>query len=573
MSPEGGFDSTQVPKRPNGYTMRFTFHRAENLPMADMNALSSDPYILAQLNSETPSRHKEDPHLRFRTATIRKNINPIWDQQWVVANVPASGFKMKLRVYDEDPNDKDDRLGNVHVSVPSIDESWRDMKEVSYEIKKRSGSKRAYLLQAVVACFSSTKGMGGHVVFSVENLGRTPDDGQNGRLYTVGPSWWTRHYSPLLGRIANRKEPDTAGQQTSDKKIERYNFQSNQMQLSGPVPSQLYHRYVEFKPWVKRMFTSTGIQGFLLGKALHHQHSRVYHFDRGTVWGRLEKSPSVDVTKQFLDLVHFDQGGRIFTYVLTLDALFRFTETGKEFGIDMLSKHTMHSDVSIYIAFSGEFFVRRVKHPRQPPPPEGTEETSHDHPSEHKPNVTHPPDDLPGEHDEPATDPSHYELVIDNDSGTYRPNAALLPKLKEFLSKTLPGIHIMTLDCQADAEKMAKLKQNQRDLKKREGNQVIYRQGSMGSIGSSVSSSDIDELEAREQDFEDDSTAPKDRTPIKAAARDAKLRQQARLAKAKRNYKAAPRDAHSHGAEPNEATASGSAGPSEAGAAGGTGSQ
>jgi hypothetical protein len=33
--------------------------------------------------------------------------------------------------------------------------------------------------------------------------------------------------------------------------------------------------------------------------------------------------------------------------VITLDGMFRFTETGKEFGIDMLSKHTMHSDVNV----------------------------------------------------------------------------------------------------------------------------------------------------------------------------------------------------------------------------------
>jgi len=53
------------------------------------------------------------------------------------------------------------------------------------------------------------------------------------------------------------------------------------------------------------------------------------------------------MTKKVLDF--YDQGGRIFTYVLTLDTKWRFTETGMEFGIDMLSKHTMHSDVSQYI--------------------------------------------------------------------------------------------------------------------------------------------------------------------------------------------------------------------------------
>jgi len=59
-----------------------------------------------------------------------------------------------------------------------------------------------------------------------------------------------------------------------------------------------------------------------------------------------------------------------------LDGQLRFTETGKEFGIDLLSKHTMHSDVSQYIAFSGEFFIRKIG--------------------------------------EQSKDPKDYELVIDN---------------------------------------------------------------------------------------------------------------------------------------------------------------
>lgn len=187
--------------------------------------------------------------------------------------------------------------------------------------------------------------------------------------------------------------------------------------------------------------------------------------------------------------MHYDKGGRIFTYVLTLDALWRFTETGKEFGIDMLSKHTMHSDVSIYIAFSGEFFVRRLEHPHRAPPEEGGN------------NVSHPPDEISGgpPSDDPPKDPSYYELVIDNDSGTYRPNADTLPLLKEFLRQNLPGIHVVTLDCQKDADKMAKMKQEQRERKQQEGGHIIYTQLSRSS---SMSSSDEEALSALEDNGE-----------------------------------------------------------------------
>lgn len=122
-------------------------------------------------------------------------------------------------------------------------------------------------------------------------------------------------------------------------------FQANEMQLAGPVPNELYHRYVEFKPFVAWMFHGTGIRGRLLNAALHHQHSRIYKYDYNTEYGELD-GPDAAV-QRFLELVHYDQGGRVFTYVITLDGMFRFTETGKEFGIDLLSKHTMHSDVNV----------------------------------------------------------------------------------------------------------------------------------------------------------------------------------------------------------------------------------
>ena len=258
------------------------------------------------------------------------------------------------------------------------------------------------------------------------------------------------------------------------------------MQLRGPVPADLYHRYVEFKPFVKAMFTSTGIRGMILSKALHHQHARVYNFNRSTKHG-VFKQPGESMTRKFLDLVHYDKGGRIYTYVITLDSLFRFTETGKEFGIDMLSKHTMHSDVSIYIAFSGEFFVRRLKHPNRPPPEEGGH------------NATHPPEDISGgpPNNDPPKDPAHYELVIDNDSGTYRPNAKLLPQLKEFLSHQFPGLKIVTLDCQKDADRMSEMKDQQRKQKDTEGQRIIYTQGNMSD--SSISSSDEEALDALER--------------------------------------------------------------------------
>ncbi len=187
------------------------------------------------------------------------------------------------------------------------------------------------------------------------------------------------------------------------------------------------------------------------------------------------------MTLQFLDLVHYDSGGRIYTYILSLDAQWRFTETGKEFGIDLLSKHTMHSDVNNYIAYSGEFFIRRLRSPFKQEDPLDQQ--------------THPPttiSDGPFE-DDPQKDPAFYCLVIDNDSGTYRPSAAHLDKLKAFMQRNLPGIKIITLDCNGDKDRMDEMKKEQREHKKSETGGVAFIQDD----GDSMSSSDEEELDRR----------------------------------------------------------------------------
>lgn len=202
--PAGGFDQTPVPSAPQGFTVKFTFHRATSLPMADINSLSSDPYLLVQLNTSLSPRHKQDPHMRLRTPTIRRSTNPVWNCEWIVANVPASGFALKARIYDEDPADHDDRLGNVHVHVDEIHDGWEGIKEQPFKIKKRMGSKRAYFIRGCAAIFSSIE-LSGQLIISVEVLSRT-EENNGGRTWTVGPCAWSQHLSPLIGRLAGTKE-------------------------------------------------------------------------------------------------------------------------------------------------------------------------------------------------------------------------------------------------------------------------------------------------------------------------------------------------------------------------------
>ena len=203
--PPGGFDSTPIPHAPPGYTLKFTIHRAVNLLFGDLASLSSDPFVSLRLVVDLPCRHKEDPDMVFRTPTITKNVNPVWNSEWIVANVPASGFVLKCRIYDEDSADHDDRLGDVSVRAESISEKWTGISEQSYKVKKRKSSKRAHLLTSIAAACSKTIDVNGLLFVSVKVLEKTPGD-EGGQIYTIGPNYWTKHYCPLIGRLTGVKD-------------------------------------------------------------------------------------------------------------------------------------------------------------------------------------------------------------------------------------------------------------------------------------------------------------------------------------------------------------------------------
>jgi hypothetical protein len=292
----------------------------------------------------------------------------------------------------------------------------------------------------------------------------------------------------------------------------------------------LYHRFVEFKPFVKGMFSKAGLRGRILNKALHHQHAHVYNYSNSTKYGTV-KPKSEEASLQFLDMVHYDEGGRIFTYVITLDGLLRFTETGKEFGIDLLSKHTMHSNVNVYIACSGEFFVRRLSQP--------------DKSIDAKDQKTHPSEDIPGgpPNEPPPKKAKNYELVIDNDSGTYRPSIKILPDLKAFLNENFPGLHVVAKDC--GDEELIKWKQEQREIKKKQGKQIDLIQNS----DDEISSSDEEALDRREKANRKAKAKTNPRTLLYEALEDPK--------KALRDVIPGEKDSK-HEAQGNKAGASGS---------------
>ncbi len=229
--PPGGYDETPIPHTDEpGYTVKFTFHSATNLPVADLGGSSSDPFIVATLSADLPSRHKEDPKMVHRTRTVHRSTEPVWEQEWVVANVPASGFHLKCRLYDEDSADHDDRLGNVTYEVAGIGPDWAGLDHARFDIKKRMGSKRAYVLKAASAVFTGS-GLTGTLVLSAQVLGQT--DPPWGHMYTVGPTAWVRHFSPTIGRLTHtlvnkdeREDEHGGSDSKDDKQTKKYEYAS-----------------------------------------------------------------------------------------------------------------------------------------------------------------------------------------------------------------------------------------------------------------------------------------------------------------------------------------------------------
>jgi hypothetical protein len=105
----------------------------------------------------------------------------------------------------------------------------------------------------------------------------------------------------------------------------------------------------------------------------------------------------------------------VYTYIISSeDDSLRFSETGAAFFVDFASKHALHSNCAESVRYSGEF------HPR----PKGGWQ-----------NFT----------DDTQDEDVEWEMVVDNNSGTYSPDPVLLPQLKELLEYNFPGFTFVVL--------------------------------------------------------------------------------------------------------------------------------
>jgi hypothetical protein len=135
-----------------------TFKGGSRVPIGDIIAQSSDPFLRAQLTPRTPPSPDHPPFpLTFRTSTDRATRNPEWNETWHLGGIPSEGFDLEIKVLDEDkPGDFDDKLGVARLPMPRLPSPSSDGKpgepeEFTLKIEKRKASKRAYAATYVIS--------------------------------------------------------------------------------------------------------------------------------------------------------------------------------------------------------------------------------------------------------------------------------------------------------------------------------------------------------------------------------------------------------------------------------------
>jgi hypothetical protein len=123
----------------------------------------------------------------------------------------------------------------------------------------------------------------------------------------------------------------------------------------------------------------------------------------------------------------------VYTYVIAVeDDTFRFSETGAKFFVDFASKHALHANCAESVRYAVPLQLVHTG-----------ADASHSYSGEFHPR---PAGGWAQFSDETADHQTTWELVIDNNSGTYAPDKTLLPQLRALLEYNFPGFSIVALD-------------------------------------------------------------------------------------------------------------------------------
>ena len=227
----------------------------------------------------------------------------------------------------------------------------------------------------------------------------------------AGPIRFSRHVSPTVGKLTN----------LNDARL----YSTWKMYLIG-VPLFFRDHYQSWnKSYKAAQAIFQGPTSLAMRSGIQAGHRMLYARRASNLFGTVENRQDIinllrsGTSSQFAQRVK----PAVYTYIISAeDDSFRFSETGAAFFVDFASKHALHSNCAESVRYSGEF------HPR---PAGGWSRFS----------------------DNIYDDDVSWELVIDNNSGTYAPDKEMLPIVQQLLEYNFPDFRIFALDHEDQALK------------------------------------------------------------------------------------------------------------------------
>ncbi|KAH6906710.1 hypothetical protein BKA70DRAFT_1286677 [Coprinopsis sp. MPI-PUGE-AT-0042] len=378
--------------------LQIQFIGATGLPKMDVVG-SADPYFVAQL----------DGQLTYVSNVIGNHLSPVWNAVWRIKNVPSTA-SLAVCVYDKDEGSaRDDVIGKFTSSVSP-------------------GAKEFEIEGPLLAL---RKGRGTFWLKIDSQPASDPQQRQNLYLFD-GPIRYTRHFSPTVGLFtasstvrglgaaaASEHSTSKPGGPVQDPRM----YSTWKFHIKG-VP--LFFRDVT-QPWNTKYPAAQKIFGpgpasLAVRSTVQAGHNMLYARLASNGFGTLDTKvhskdntnglnlgPEPDEPITLKEILHagsdYDERIKpaVYTYIISSkDDTLRFSETGAAFFVDFASKHALHANCATEVRYSGEF------HPR---PVGGWARFS---------------EGIKG-------DDVDWELVVDNNSGTYAPDKGMLGAVRDCL--------------------------------------------------------------------------------------------------------------------------------------------
>ena len=333
-----------------------------------------------------------------------RTLQPVWNELWHVKNVPTDAT-LAVQVMDKDEGKTDDFVGKFETTVA------RGAKEAVLQgpLHRRRSGTFWLKVRTPPSLYRQHNTQVTHTRAQIESREPTTPLCSTTPAYTFdGPLRYVQHYSPTLGQLTR----------VNDARL----YSTWEVRLRG-VRAFFGD---EFQSWNTEYAAAQGIFGarptaLALRGTIRAGHRALYA--RST----RDRTGALDTGADVLALLHGDPRElrvkpAVYTYVITEeDETMRFSETGAAFFVDFASKHALHANCAPRVRYSGEF------HPR--PACAGGWAGFGD-----------------GSADADADERTRWELVVDNNSGTYAPSREMLPALRALLQHNFPEVTIHALD-------------------------------------------------------------------------------------------------------------------------------